>query len=88
LDASAATYDLNPAHSISSATKSDGCPPLVLAALALTRVMSTMLVGVKASDPVTYVAMAVLFFGITALACWMPGRRAAGLDPLVALRDE
>jgi ABC-type antimicrobial peptide transport system permease subunit len=60
----------------------------ILAALALTRVMSTMLVGVKASDPMTYVAMAVLFFGITALACWMPGRRAAGLDPLVALRDE
>jgi ABC-type lipoprotein release transport system permease subunit len=50
--------------------------------------MSTMLVGVKASDPVTYVGMAVLFFAITALACWMPGRRAAGLDPLVALRDE
>ena len=60
----------------------------ILAALALTRVMSTMLVGVQASDPVTYGAMAALFFAITALACWMPGRRAAGLDPLVALRDE
>jgi predicted permease len=60
----------------------------ILAALGLTRVMSTMLVGVKASDPVTYLAMAALFFAITALACWMPGRRAAGLDPLVALRDE
>jgi putative ABC transport system permease protein len=60
----------------------------VLATLGLTRVMSTMLVGVKASDPVTYIAMAALFFAITALACWMPGRRAAGLDPLVALRDE
>ena len=60
----------------------------ILAALALTRVMSTMLVGVKASDPVTYLGMAGLFFAITALACWMPGRRAAGLDPLVALRDE
>ena len=50
--------------------------------------MSTMLVGVKASDPVTYLGMAALFFAITALACWMPGRSAAGLDPLVALRDE
>jgi predicted permease len=60
----------------------------ILAALALTRVMSTMLVGVKATDPVTYGAMAVLFFAVTALACWIPGRRAAGLDPLVALRDE
>jgi putative ABC transport system permease protein len=60
----------------------------ILAALGLTRIMSTMLVGVKASDPVTYVSMALLFFVIAALACWMPGRRAAGLDPLVALRDE
>ena len=59
-----------------------------LAALALTRVMSTMLVGVKATDPVTYVAMALLFFAIAAIACWLPGRRAAGFDPIVALRDE
>ena len=60
----------------------------MLAALGLTRVMSTMLVGVKASDPTTYLSMAALFFAITAIACWMPGRRAASLDPLVALRDE
>ncbi len=60
----------------------------IIAALGLTRVMSTMLVGVTASDPLTYGAMAILFFAITAIACWMPGRRAAGLDPLVALRDE
>ena len=60
----------------------------LLAALGLTRVMSTMLVGVKASDPVTYGVMAVMFFAIAALACWVPGRRAAGLDPIVALRDE
>ncbi len=60
----------------------------LLAALGLTRVMSTMLVGVKASDPATYIAMALLFFVIAAMACWLPGRRAAGLDPIVALRDE
>jgi len=60
----------------------------LLAALGLTRVMSSMLVGVKASDPVTYAAMALLFFAIAAMACWLPGRRAAGLDPIVALRDE
>jgi putative ABC transport system permease protein len=60
----------------------------ILAALGLTRIMETMLVGVKATDPLTYLAMAALFFAITAIACWMPGRRAAGLDPLVALRDE
>lgn len=60
----------------------------LLAALGLTRIMSTMLVGVKASDPVTYIAMALLFFAVAAMACWLPGRRAAGLDPIVALRDE
>jgi len=60
----------------------------IVAALALTRVMTSMLVGVKASDPLTYVGMAALFLAITAAACWMPGRRAAALDPLVALRDE
>ena len=60
----------------------------IFAALGLTRVMTSMLVGVKASDPVTYLAMALLFFLIAGIACWMPGRRAAALDPLVALRDE
>ena len=59
-----------------------------LAALAATQVMSTMLVGVKPTDPVTFVAMAVLFFAIAALACWLPGRRAASLDPIIALREE
>ena len=60
----------------------------LVAALALTRVMTTMLVGVRATDPVTYIAMAVLFFGIAALACWIPAWRASALDPTVALRDE
>jgi len=58
------------------------------AALALTRTMTSMLVGVKATDPATYTAMAILFFGIAALASWLPARRAAGLDPTVALREE
>jgi len=60
----------------------------LLAALALTRVMTTMLVGVRATDPVTYVGMATLFFGIAALACWIPAWRASALDPTTALRDE
>jgi putative ABC transport system permease protein len=59
-----------------------------LAALALTRAMTGMLVGVKSTDPFTYVAMAVLFLAITAIAGWLPARRAAALDPTVALRDE
>jgi predicted permease len=60
----------------------------VAGAMGLTRVMSTMLVGVKPTDPATFGAIAVLFFGIAAVACWVPARRAAGLDPMKALREE
>ncbi len=60
----------------------------LIAAFALTRVMTTMLVGVKATDPLTYVAMAALFLAIAALACWLPAWRASALDPTRALRDE
>jgi putative ABC transport system permease protein len=60
----------------------------LLAALELTRAMTSMLVGVKATDPVTFVSMAVLFFAIAAVASWLPARRAAGLDPTAALREE
>jgi putative ABC transport system permease protein len=58
------------------------------ASLALTRVMRTMLVGVAPTDPVTFAAVALLFGAIAAAACWLPARRAAGLDPIAALRDE
>jgi ABC-type lipoprotein release transport system permease subunit len=46
-----------------------------------------MLVGVKPSDPTTFVAMAVLFFVIAALASWLPAWRASNMDPVVALRE-
>jgi predicted permease len=60
----------------------------LVSALALTRGMTTMLVGVKATDPTTFATMAVIFFVIAAVASWLPARRAAGLDPTVALREE
>ena len=60
----------------------------LIAAFALTRGMTTMLVGVKPTDPATFATMAVVFFLIAAIACWLPARRAANLDPTVALRDE
>ena len=60
----------------------------VVAAFALTRVMQTMLVGVSATDPVTFAAITALFLAVAALACWVPARRAARLDPIVALRTE
>jgi putative ABC transport system permease protein len=50
--------------------------------------MSSMLVDVRPTDPITFVVMALLFLGIAAAACWLPARRAAGMDPNVALRQE
>jgi len=60
----------------------------LVAAFGLTRVMSSMLVGVKATDPATFAAIAALFLIIAAVASWLPARRAAGLDPTIALREE
>ena len=60
----------------------------VIAAIALTRVMASLLVGVTATDPTTFAGMAVLFALVAACAAWIPARRAAGLNPNVALRDE
>jgi putative ABC transport system permease protein len=60
----------------------------LVAAYLLTRVMSSMLVGVGATDPATFGAIVVLFFIISAVASWLPARRAAGLEPTIALREE
>jgi predicted permease len=60
----------------------------LLAALGLTRVMTTMLVGIKATDPATFAAMTLIFFLIAAVASWVPAARAAGLDANAALREE
>jgi putative ABC transport system permease protein len=60
----------------------------LVAALLLTRLMTSMLVGVKPTDPQTFVAMAAVFFAISALASWLPARRAASLDPTTALREQ
>jgi putative ABC transport system permease protein len=43
---------------------------------------------VKPTDLVTFLSMTAVFLAIAALASWLPARRAAGLDPTVALRDE
>ena len=58
------------------------------AAFELTRVMTGMLVEVKPTDPATFAVMAGLFLWIAAMAAWLPARRAAGLDPAMALRRE
>ncbi|MBO0859215.1 MAG: ABC transporter permease [Chloracidobacterium sp.] len=58
------------------------------AAFGLTRAMTSMVVGVKATDPVTFVGMGALFLIIAALSSWLPARRASGLDATIALREE
>ena len=60
----------------------------VAAAVGMTRVLDSMLVGVGATDPITFGAIILLFVVIAALACWIPARRAAGLDPNAALHSE
>ena len=57
------------------------------AALVLGRVMTAMLVGVKATDPLTYASMIVIFLAIAGIASWLPAWRAAGLDPKSALHE-
>jgi ABC-type antimicrobial peptide transport system permease subunit len=59
-----------------------------IAALMTARLASGLLFNVPATDPATYVAIAILFFGVSLAACWIPARRAMKVDPMVALRHE
>ena len=57
-------------------------------ALALTRVLRSLLFGISATDPVVLIAVAILLGVVTMIGAYLPARRAARIDPAVALREE
>jgi putative ABC transport system permease protein len=60
----------------------------IVAALGLTRVMRNLLYEVEATDPVTFILGSLFLVVIALFACWLPARRAAKIEPMVALRYE
>jgi predicted permease len=60
----------------------------IAAALGVTRMMSSFLYEVRPADPATFLVVCVILLSVTALACYLPARRATRVDPLVALRHD
>jgi predicted lysophospholipase L1 biosynthesis ABC-type transport system permease subunit len=65
-----------------------GCALGIGAALAVTRSVASLLYGVHPADPFTFAAVTGLLVGVALTACWLPARRAAKVDPTLALRAE
>ncbi len=59
-----------------------------LGAVGATRLLSHLLFGIQATDPLTYALVVVSLLAVAFMACLLPARRAAHVDPIVALRQE
>jgi predicted permease len=60
----------------------------LLASFALTRLLQSMLYGVRVTDPLTFAAVSLLLILVSLIACWIPAWRATKVDPLIAIRSE
>jgi ABC-type antimicrobial peptide transport system permease subunit len=60
----------------------------VLASVAATQLLRSQLFGVQRGDPLAYAGVVVVLGIVTLIACYVPARRAAGVDPMVALRQD
>src|SRR6185369_865231 len=60
----------------------------LIGAAAVTRIMSSLLFGVSATDPIIFAATTLLLTTVVMLSSYVPGRRAARVDPMIALRNE
>jgi predicted lysophospholipase L1 biosynthesis ABC-type transport system permease subunit len=65
-----------------------GCVLGIIGAIAGAQLIASLLYGITPTDPLTLVAVVGLLLGVAFLACWLPARRAARIDPMLALRAE
>jgi ABC-type antimicrobial peptide transport system permease subunit len=65
-----------------------GCALGLALAAAMTRLIASQLYGITSLDPLTFVAVGLVLLGAALLACYLPARRAAKIDPMEALRHE